>query len=58
MICWSKTGNQDYLLRVVIEGLPEFEKFMVGGLTKILGVASKEFFFLPLRVKAVVTRSP
>ena len=52
------TGNQDYLLRVVITGLPEFEKFMVGGLTKILGVASKESSFLPLRVKAVVTRSP
>ena len=51
------TGNQDYLLRVVIEGLPEFEKFMVGGLTKISGVTSKESSFLLLSVEAVVTRS-
>ena len=58
VVCWLMTGNQDYLLRVVIEGLPEFEKFMVGGLTKILGVASKKSSFLHLRVKAVVTRSP
>ena len=58
MVCWLMTGNQDYLLRVVIAGLPKFEKFMVGGLTKILGVSFKESSFLHLRVKAVVTRSP
>ena len=46
------------LLRVVIAGLPKFEKFMVGGLTKILEVSFKESSFLHLRVKAVVTRSP
>lgn len=56
--CWLMTGNQDYLLRVVIAGLPEFEKFLVGGLTKIPGVASIESSFPLRRVKAGVTRSP
>ena len=45
MVCWLMTENQDHLLRVVIAGLPKFEKFLVGGLTKILEVSFKEFFF-------------
>ena len=31
LVCLLMTGNQDYLLRVVIAGLPECKKFMVGG---------------------------
>ena len=58
VVCWLMTGNQDYLLRVVIAGLPKFEKFLVGGLTKIPGVASIESSFSLRRVKAGVTRSP
>ena len=58
VVCWLMTGNQDYLLRVVIAGLPKFEKFLVGGLTKIPGVALIESSFSLRRVKAGVTRSP
>jgi Lrp/AsnC family leucine-responsive transcriptional regulator len=55
--CWLMTGNQDYLLRVVIAGLGEFEKFLVGGLTKVPGVASIESSFPLRQVKAGVTRT-
>ena len=48
VVCWSMTGNQDYLLRDGIAGLPKFEKFLVEGLFKIPGVASIESSF-PLR---------
>jgi len=45
------TGNQDYLLRVVIAGLPEFEKFMVGGLTKIWELHPKSLHFYTCALK-------
>lgn len=38
--CWLMTGNRDYLLRVATTDLAEFESFLVGGLTKVPGVAS------------------
>ncbi len=56
--CWLMTGNQDYLLRVVIAGLGDFEKFLVGSLTKVPGVASIESSFPLRQVKAGITRSP
>lgn len=56
--CWLMTGNRDYLLKVVTSGLKGFEKFLVGRLTKIDGVASIESS-IPLRcVKAGITRTP
>lgn len=56
--CWLMTGNQDYLLRVVIAGLADFEKFLVGSLTKVPGVASIESSFPLRQVKAGITRTP
>ena len=46
--CWLMTGNHDYLLRVVIRDIEEFEKFLVGQLTKLGGISSIESS-IPLR---------
>ncbi len=46
--CWLMTGNRDYLLRIATNGLPEFERFLVGKFTKLPGVASIESS-IPLR---------
>jgi Lrp/AsnC family leucine-responsive transcriptional regulator len=54
--CWLMTGNRDYLLRVVTTGLPEFETFLVGRLTKIPGVASIESSIPLRRVKSELAR--
>ncbi len=40
--CWLMTGSFDYLLRVSVRDLHEFERFLTGHLTKIPGVASLE----------------
>jgi Lrp/AsnC family leucine-responsive transcriptional regulator len=40
--CWLMTGSFDYLLRVSVRDLHEFERFLTGQLTKIPGVASLE----------------
>ncbi|MFL2781789.1 MAG: Lrp/AsnC ligand binding domain-containing protein [Rhodospirillales bacterium] len=36
------TGKHDYLLRVVTRDIEDFERFLVGQLTKIGGIASIE----------------
>ena len=46
--CWLMTGNHDYLLRVVTRDIEDFEKFLVGQLTKIGGISSIESS-IPLR---------
>ncbi|MCH1465969.1 MAG: Lrp/AsnC family transcriptional regulator [Alphaproteobacteria bacterium] len=46
--CWLMTGNHDYLLRVVTRDIEEFEKFLVGQLTKLGGISSIESS-IPLR---------
>lgn len=46
--CWLMTGNRDYLLRVAVSGLKEFEDLMIERLVKIKGVASIESS-IPLR---------
>ncbi|SFH98460.1 Lrp/AsnC family transcriptional regulator [Albimonas pacifica] len=46
--CWLMTGARDYLLRIATAGLPEFEAFLVGRLTRAPGVASIESS-IPLR---------
>ncbi|MDC0660561.1 Lrp/AsnC family transcriptional regulator [Leisingera sp. SS27] len=56
--CWLMTGNRDYLLRVATTGLRDFEKFLVGRLTKIKGVASIESSIPLRRVKAGQSRVP
>lgn len=54
--CWLMTGSRDYLLRIVVGNLKEFEEFLTGRLTKITGVASIESS-IPLRpVKAGISR--
>ena len=46
--CWLMTGKHDYLLRVVTRDIEEFEKFLVGQLTKLGGISSIESS-IPLR---------
>ena len=45
------TGNRDYLLRLAISDLTEFERFLTGRLTKVEGVASIESSIPIRRVK-------
>ena len=40
--CWLMTGSFDYLLRISVADLNDFEHFLTGRLTKIGGVASIE----------------
>lgn len=54
--CWLMTGNFDYLLRVVVRDLHEFETFLTGRLTKIPGVASLESSIPIRRVKDQAAR--
>ncbi|WP_170574917.1 Lrp/AsnC family transcriptional regulator [Ruegeria atlantica] len=49
--CWLMTGSFDYLLRVAVTDLNEFENFLTGRLTKIAGVASLESSIPIRRVK-------
>ena len=56
--CWLMTGNRDYLLKIVTSGLSGFERFLVGRLTKIEGVASIESSIPLRRVKAGLSRQP
>ncbi|MEM1076026.1 MAG: Lrp/AsnC family transcriptional regulator [Pseudomonadota bacterium] len=49
--CWLMTGSFDYLLRVAVSDLREFEVFLTGRLTKIPGVASIESSIPIRRVK-------
>jgi Lrp/AsnC family leucine-responsive transcriptional regulator len=55
--CWLMTGNRDYLLRVATTGLEEFERFLVGRLTKVRGVASIESSIPLRRVKTGLART-
>lgn len=49
--CWLMTGSFDYLLRVAVRDLEEFETFLTGRLTKITGVAQIESSIPIRRVK-------
>lgn len=49
--CWLMTGQFDYLLRVAVADLREFESFLTGKLTKIPGVSSMESSVPIRRVK-------
>ncbi|MGB0359254.1 MAG: Lrp/AsnC family transcriptional regulator [Litorivicinaceae bacterium] len=54
--CWLMTGGFDYLLRVAVSDLHEFERFLTRKLTKIEGVASIESSIPLRRVKESVAR--
>ena len=54
--CWLMTGSFDYLLRVAVFDMNEFESFLTGRLTKIPGVASIESSIPVRRVKDQSTR--
>ncbi len=56
--CWLMTGDRDYLLRVVTENMRDFEKFLVGKLTRVDGVASIQSSIPLRRVKAGLARTP
>ena len=49
--CWLMTGNRDYLLRIALADLTEFERFLTGTLTKIPGVNAIESSIPIRRVK-------
>ena len=50
------TGSFDYLLRLSVKDLKEFERFLTGRLTKLTGVASLESSIHIRRVKDTSTR--
>jgi len=54
--CWLMTGSFDYLLRVAVRDLNEFEHFLTGRLTKLPGVASLESSIPIRRVKYLPAR--
>ncbi len=49
--CWLMTGSYDYLLRVTVFDLNEYERFLTERITKIPGVASIESSIPIRRVK-------
>ena len=54
--CWLMTGSFDYLLRVSVRDLEEFEHFLTPRLTKLPGVASLESSIPIRRVKSKAAR--
>lgn len=54
--CWLMTGSFDYLLRISVADLNDFEHFLTGRLTKIPGVASIEASVPIRRVKHLESR--
>jgi Lrp/AsnC family leucine-responsive transcriptional regulator len=55
--CWLMTGDRDYLLRVAVRDIVDFESFLTGRLTKVPGVASIESSIPLRRVKSGLSRS-
>jgi len=51
------TGNRDYLLRIAVRDIAEFETFLTGKLTKLSIVASIESSIPLRRVKSGISRS-
>ncbi len=54
--CWLMTGSFDYLIRVAVQDLNDFERFLTARLTKIAGVASIESSIPIRRVKYLPSR--
>jgi len=55
--CWLMTGSYDYLLRVVTRNIEDYEKFLLGELTRTEGVASIESSIPLRRVKSQTART-
>lgn len=51
MECYLMTGDADYLLRVVVRDVPEYERFLVQHLTRVPGIASIQSSFALKQVK-------
>ncbi len=51
MECYLMTGTSDYLLRVVVPDLQEFQKFVTGVMSRIPGVGSIQSSFALKQVK-------
>lgn len=51
MDCYLMTGQRDYLLRIVVSDLSEYERFLKEKLTRLDGVASIETSFALTQVK-------
>jgi len=49
--CYLMTGHRDYLLRVVVEDLSAYEKFLKNKLTLVPGIASIESSFALDQIK-------
>jgi len=49
--CYLMTGSRDYLLRIVVEDLPAYERLLKQKLTRLPGVASIESSFALEQVK-------
>ncbi|MDL2405925.1 Lrp/AsnC family transcriptional regulator [Rhizobium calliandrae] len=49
--CYLMTGQRDYLLRIVVSDLAEYERFLKEKLTRLDGVASIETSFALTQVK-------
>lgn len=54
--CWLMTGSFDYLMRVAVFDMNEFERFLTTRLTRIGGVASIESSIPVRRVKNQAAR--
>ncbi len=54
--CWLMTGVLDYLLRVAVQGLDDFERFLTTRLTKVDGVTSIKSSIPIRRVKEQLAR--
>lgn len=53
--CYLMTGHRDYLLRVVVEDLSAYEKFLKNKLTLVPGIASIESSFALDQIKYSIT---
>ena len=51
MECYLMTGDADYLLRVVVSDVAEFERFLLEHITKIPGIATIKSSFTLKQVK-------
>ena len=49
--CYLMTGTRDYLLRVVVGSLADYERFLKERLTRLAGVASIESSFALAQIK-------
>ena len=49
--CYLMTGHRDYLLRVVVEDLSAYEKFLKSKLTRLSGISSIESSFALDQIK-------